>query len=65
VRIPFYKLNSAFADMAKDQQYLLYCDKGVMSQLHAAHLLEQGYNNVGVYRPDTAKTAAAPGEAIN
>jgi thiamine biosynthesis protein ThiI len=54
-RIPFYKLNSAFAALGQAQQYLLYCDKGVMSQLHAAFLSEQGYGNVGVYRPAGVK----------
>jgi len=48
--IPFYKLHKAIADLAKDNRYLLYCEKGVMSRLHAAHLLEDGYN-VAVYRP--------------
>ncbi|MEQ9210282.1 MAG: hypothetical protein RLN96_10655, partial [Pseudomonadales bacterium] len=33
------------------KRYLLYCDKGVMSRLHAELLLEAGYSNVGVYRP--------------
>jgi thiamine biosynthesis protein ThiI len=50
-RIPFYKLNSTFAGLGQQQEYLLYCDKGVMSQLHAAFLNEQGFRNVGVYRP--------------
>ena len=50
-RIPFYRLDSAFAGLDKETQYLLYCDKGVMSQLHAAHLSDAGYGNVGVYRP--------------
>ncbi len=48
--IPFYKLHVAFAELAKEKRYLLYCSKGVMSRLHAAHLLEEGYN-VAVYRP--------------
>ncbi|WP_415243560.1 hypothetical protein [Zhongshania sp.] len=29
----------------------MYCEKGVMSRLHASHLLEQGFTNVKVYRP--------------
>ena len=49
--IPFYNLDSAFKNLAKERTYLLYCDKGVMSQLHAAHLMEQGHANIGVYRP--------------
>jgi len=50
-KIPFYSLNSAVLSLDKSLQYLLYCDKGVMSQLHAAHLSDEGYTNIGVYRP--------------
>ncbi len=50
-RIPFYRLSTAFRELDSNTRYLLYCDKGVMSRLHAAHLMEQGYGNVGVYRP--------------
>lgn len=49
--IPFYELHSQFSELDQDKVYLLYCAKGVMSRLHAAHLLEQGYGNVKVYRP--------------
>lgn len=49
--IPFYSLSSRFANLDAQQHYLLYCTKGVMSQLHAAHLRDAGYTNVGVYRP--------------
>jgi len=49
--IPFYTLNSQFAQLAQEQNYLLYCEKGIMSRLHAAHLVDQGHANVGVYRP--------------
>lgn len=51
--MPFYSLHSQFAELPKDKRYLLYCDKGVMSRLHAAHLREDGYN-VAVYRPPNA-----------
>jgi thiamine biosynthesis protein ThiI len=50
-KIPFYELQNKFAELDKEKNYLLYCDKGVMSKLHAAHLIEQGYRNVKVYRP--------------
>ncbi|NBS26388.1 MAG: tRNA 4-thiouridine(8) synthase ThiI [Gammaproteobacteria bacterium] len=50
-KIPFYKLNSAFPSLPTETDYLLYCSKGLMSKLHAAYLLEQGFDNVGVYRP--------------
>lgn len=50
--IPFYSLNSEFASLDSSKRYMLYCDKGVMSGLHAAHLIDQGHTNVGVYRPE-------------
>lgn len=50
-KIPFYSLNTEFPKLEPGRQYLLYCDKGVMSQLHAEHLKEAGHDNVGVYRP--------------
>ncbi|WP_213875650.1 tRNA uracil 4-sulfurtransferase ThiI [Pseudomonas sp. dw_358] len=49
--LPFYALNSRFKELDETRQYLLYCDKGVMSRLHAHHLLSEGYANVRVYRP--------------
>lgn len=51
VEIPFYSLSSQFDQLDSAVTYLLYCDKGVMSQLHAVHLRDEGYDNVGVYRP--------------
>ena len=50
-QIPFYSLSKAFKNLDANLTYLLYCDKGVMSQLHAVHLKEAGHENVGVYRP--------------
>lgn len=52
LHIHFYKLKQQFPSLAQDKQYLLFCDKGVMSQLHAAYLQEQGFDNVKVYRPE-------------
>ena len=51
--IPFFKLKTAFesGDISKNTQLFLYCDKGIMSRLHASYLVEKGYSNVGVYRP--------------
>ncbi len=51
LHIPFHQLNQQFPTLAQDKTYLLYCDKGVMSQLHAAYLHELGFDNVKVYRP--------------
>ncbi|MCH1920474.1 tRNA 4-thiouridine(8) synthase ThiI [Shewanella sp. A3A] len=51
LHIPFFKLATAFNDLDSSKTYLLYCERGVMSKLQALYLLEQGHNNVKVYRP--------------
>ncbi|EZQ17884.1 tRNA s(4)U8 sulfurtransferase [Halopseudomonas bauzanensis] len=48
--VPFYQLNSRFAELDPGRAYLLYCEKGVMSQLHAQYLLDRGHDNVRVLR---------------
>src|SRR5690606_25163007 len=35
--LPFYAVNNRFKELDDNRQYLLYCDKGVMSRLHAHH----------------------------
>lgn len=49
--IPFYKLNTAMEELDRRASYYLYCEKGVMSGLHAGHLKAGGFLNIGVYRP--------------
>ena len=49
--IPFYQLRTRFAELKRNRHYLLYCDKGIMSQLHAMHLRDEGYENVSVFQP--------------
>lgn len=51
-KIPFYKLGSVFQTLDPGVPYLLYCDKGIMSRLHASYLRDEGHENVGVYRPE-------------
>jgi thiamine biosynthesis protein ThiI len=52
LNIPFYKLKTEFKKLPQDRKYLLYCDKGVMSQLHAQYLRDaESCKNVKVYRP--------------
>jgi len=52
IKIPFHKLKTEFKKLPKDKEYLLYCEKGVMSQLHAQYLRdEEDSLNVRVYRP--------------
>jgi len=52
LKIPFHLLKNKFKKLPQDKEYLLYCDKGIMSQLHAQYLVdEQKCTNVRVYRP--------------
>ncbi|MDF1884166.1 tRNA 4-thiouridine(8) synthase ThiI [Sulfurimonas sp. SAG-AH-194-C21] len=52
LKIPFHKLKREFKNLARDKEYLLYCDKGIMSQLHAQYLRDElKCQNVRVYRP--------------
>lgn len=57
MKIPFYKLHSVFKTLDKSKLFLLYCDKGVMSQLHAQYLRDEGFTNIAVYRPIKRKSA--------
>jgi len=52
LKIPFYKLKNEFKKLPQDKEYLLYCEKGIMSQLHAQYLRDaENYTNIRVYRP--------------
>jgi len=49
ISIPFFKLQST-NELDQQKKYLLYCDKGIMSQLQAEELASKGYK-VKVYQP--------------
>jgi len=52
IKIPFHKLKSEFKKLDRNKEYLLYCEKGIMSQLHAQYLRDaENAENVRVYRP--------------
>ncbi len=53
ISIPFYSLRTDFEKLDRDRHYLLYCDRGMMSRLHAAHLLDEGFTNVAVLNLDS------------
>lgn len=38
-------------ELPANRQYLLYCDRGTMSRMHAGHLKAEGHANVKVYVP--------------
>lgn len=50
--VPFYELMSKLSELEPKGNYLLFCDKGSMSQLHASHLKTMGYEHIGVYAPN-------------
>ncbi len=52
IKIPFYNLKKEFKKLPQDKEYLFYCDKGILSQLHAQYLRDaENYKNIKVYRP--------------
>jgi thiamine biosynthesis protein ThiI len=52
LNIPFYRLKTEFKQLPQDREYLLYCERGVLSQLHAQYLRDsEERENVRVYRP--------------
>ncbi|SBT19240.1 tRNA sulfurtransferase [Marinomonas gallaica] len=51
LNVPFFTLGNKWPTLDQDTTYLLYCGKGVMSRIHASHLMSKGYENVGVYLP--------------
>lgn len=52
IKIPFYKLKTQFKTLPQNKEYLLYCEKGILSQLHAQYLQDsENYKNIKVYRP--------------
>lgn len=57
ITMPFHELNKQFSRLDQTKDYLLYCEKGVMSQLHAQYLKDKGFENVKVYRPVSSSEA--------
>ncbi len=50
IKIPFFALQRKMGELDKENRYLLYCDKGVMSQVQASQLADEGHDNILVYR---------------
>jgi thiamine biosynthesis protein ThiI len=49
LNIPFYRLATDADRLPRERRCYLYCGKGVMSRLHAAHLRQKGWTSIGVY----------------
>jgi tRNA uracil 4-sulfurtransferase len=54
ISLPFFTLSKCTEQLDRQQSYLLYCDKGIMSRLHADTLSQKGFAKVGVYTPPVA-----------
>lgn len=55
VNIPFFRLSAEFATLDGNLHYYFYCERGVMSELHAFHMKDDGHQNVSVFRPESAR----------
>lgn len=51
ILLPFYKLSTQFGSLDQNKNYVLYCERGVMSRLQALYLKESGFSNVKVFTP--------------
>lgn len=51
LKIPFYELHSRVTELKAGGTYMLYCGQGIMSRLHAGHLLAEGKLDIKVYAP--------------
>ena len=60
--IPFYQLRTELGPDDKQKRLLLYCEKGMMSRLHAAHLRDEGFAQIGVLdlRAGSRKASLSP-----
>lgn len=52
LKIPFFKLKNELKKLDTQKEILLYCEKGILSQLHGQYLRDsENYKNIKVYRP--------------
>jgi thiamine biosynthesis protein ThiI len=58
--IPFYRLRNELAGADRERRLLLFCERGMISRLHAAHLQDDGFHNVAVLNFPQPGAAPAP-----
>jgi len=63
LRIPFYRLSGEFTRLEATSRYLLYCERGMISRLHAAHLRDAGHRNIAVLDPEQANSPSLLADA--
>lgn len=50
ITIPFFSVRKKFPKLDQNKHYVLYCERGVMSQMQAQYLTADGYNNISVWK---------------
>ncbi len=51
LEIPFFEINHKFPKLDQTKNYLFYCDKWVLSELHSLYLLNLWFLNIKIFRP--------------
>jgi len=51
--LPFFNITQRLGELDKQQSYLLYCEKGIMSRIHADTMVKNGFKKIGVFAPDS------------
>ena len=47
--LPFFQIAKQLSKLDKQQSYLLYCEKGIMSRLHADDMKKKGFEKVAIF----------------
>jgi len=47
--LPFFQIAKQLGELDKQQSYLLYCEKGIMSRLHADAMEKNGFEKIGIF----------------
>ena len=47
--LPFFQIAKQLGELDKQQSYLLYCEKGIMSRLHADAMQKSGFEKIGIF----------------
>ncbi len=50
INIPFYDINHKFETLDQTKTYLFYCERWVLSKLHALYMKEKWFNNIKIFR---------------
>lgn len=50
LNIPFFDINHKFETLDNKKTYLFYCERGILSKLHALYLKEKWFNNIKILR---------------